>query len=141
MSLPRNASMPGSAVVPTLPYGDVLAAARWLERVFGLSIRLQIGTHRVQLVTPEGGDIVVVQAGGLSTRSALMARVVDVDALHARVTAEGGQVSGPPQTHPYGERQFTVTDCGGHVWTFSQSVTDVDPRHWGGAPGPGFDQA
>lgn len=141
MSLLHNASMPESVVIPTLPYADVIDATRWLERVFGLRMRLQIGTHRVQLVTPEGGDVVVVQAGGLATRASLMVRVADVDAMYTRVVAEGVSVSGPPQTYPYGERQFTAEDCGGHAWTFSQSVADVDPHHWGGVTGTGFAQA
>jgi uncharacterized glyoxalase superfamily protein PhnB len=37
-----------------------------------------------------------------------------------------------PETHPFGERQYTVADIGGHVWTFSQSVADIDPATWGG---------
>jgi len=140
MSLPRNASMPTSVVIPTLPYDDVIDATRWLERVFDLRMRLQIGTHRVQLTTPEGGDVVVVQAGGQSMRASLMVRVANVDAMHARVIAEGGRVSGRPQTYPYGERQFTAEDCGGHAWTFSQSIADVDPHSWGGVTGAGFTQ-
>lgn len=34
--------------------------------------------------------------------------------------------------HPYGERQYTVQDLGGHAWTFSQTLADVDPASWGG---------
>jgi uncharacterized glyoxalase superfamily protein PhnB len=38
----------------------------------------------------------------------------------------------PPTDYPYGERQCTVEDLGGHHWTFSQSIADVDPADWGG---------
>jgi uncharacterized glyoxalase superfamily protein PhnB len=31
-----------------------------------------------------------------------------------------------------GERQYSAEDLGGHVWTFSQSIADVDPASWGG---------
>lgn len=31
-----------------------------------------------------------------------------------------------------GERQCTAVDPGGHVWTFSQTVADIDPGTWGG---------
>lgn len=33
---------------------------------------------------------------------------------------------------PYGERQYTVRDIGGHIWTFSESVADIDRGSWGG---------
>jgi hypothetical protein len=38
------------------------------------------------------------------------------------------------ETHPFGERQYTAADPGGHVWTVSQTIADVDPRDWGGVP-------
>jgi uncharacterized glyoxalase superfamily protein PhnB len=28
------------------------------------------------------------------------------------------------------QRQYSVVDVGGHVWTFSQSIADVDPDSW-----------
>ncbi len=31
-----NRSMPSSTVIPQLPYNDVITAAEWLERDFGL---------------------------------------------------------------------------------------------------------
>ena len=40
--------------------------------------------------------------------------------------------SARPRTTPYGERQYTAEDPGGHHWTFSQSIADVDPASWGG---------
>jgi len=38
----------------------------------------------------------------------------------------------PPTDYPYGERQYSVEDIGGHLWTFSQTIADVDPNVWGG---------
>jgi uncharacterized glyoxalase superfamily protein PhnB len=38
----------------------------------------------------------------------------------------------PPADYPYGERQYTAEDPGGHHWTFSESIADVDPASWGG---------
>jgi uncharacterized glyoxalase superfamily protein PhnB len=34
--------------------------------------------------------------------------------------------------YPYGERQYSAVDVGGHHWTFSESIADVDPADWGG---------
>lgn len=37
---------------------------------------------------------------------------------------------------PQGQvRQYGTTDLGGHSWTFTQSVEDVDPVTWGGVRG------
>jgi uncharacterized glyoxalase superfamily protein PhnB len=126
--------MPSSAVIPQLPYSSVTEAAAWLERVFGFGVRLSIGDHRVQM-NAAGGHVVLIQAGGTPMRGSVLVRVEDVDAHHAQAVAGGAQVGGPPQTFPYGERQYTVIDCGGHAWTFSQSIDDVAPESWGGASG------
>ena len=64
--------------------------------------------------------------------NAVMIRVDDVDQHCARARAAGAKVLSDPATQPYGERQYSVEDLGGHVWTFSQSVADVDPAAWGG---------
>jgi len=31
--------------------------------------------------------------------------------------------------------KYNVEDLAGHVWTFTQSIADADPREWGGEPG------
>jgi uncharacterized glyoxalase superfamily protein PhnB len=99
--------------------------------VFGFRERLRIGDHRVQLAVGDGA-VVVAQGGGAASGHSVMVRVDDVDAHHARVRAAGGEIVQPPTTWSYGERQYSVTDPGGHAWTFSQSVDDVDPAAWGG---------
>ena len=58
--------------------------------------------------------------------------VEDVDRLYQRVKERGAHTFCAPETHPFGERQFTVEDIGGHRWTFTQSVADVTPEDWGG---------
>jgi uncharacterized glyoxalase superfamily protein PhnB len=133
--LRRNKSMPASAVIPVLLYPSVPEAADWLCKAFGFTERLRIGTHRVQLNAPAGQGAVVVAARGPSAEVAsacVMVRVHGVDALFQAACDHGATVIGPPQTHVYGERQFTVADPFGHVWTFSESVEDVDPASWGG---------
>jgi uncharacterized glyoxalase superfamily protein PhnB len=130
-----NRSMPSSPVIPEMPYPDVAEAAEWLHAAFDFAIRLRIANHRIQM-NAGGGHIVLTQAGaGLAPRSSVMMRVADVDAHHAKVAAHGIAIARPPQTYPYGERQYTVIDCGGHAWTFSQSVADVAPEDWGGTSG------
>jgi uncharacterized glyoxalase superfamily protein PhnB len=62
----------------------------------------------------------------------VMVPVNDVDAHYAKAQAAGAHVVSEPTTYPYGERQYSVLDIGGHRWTFTQSVADSDPATWGG---------
>ncbi|MBP6016073.1 MAG: antibiotic biosynthesis monooxygenase [Candidatus Promineofilum sp.] len=130
-----NRSMPPGAIIPELAYDDVDAAAAWLCATFGFRERLRIGHHRRQLVY-DGESLIVTQAtegpAQRDERHSVMVRVPDVDAHYAHVKQAGVPVLGQPQTHAFGERQYSVEDVGGHVWTFSQSVADIDPQEWGG---------
>ena len=67
--------------------------------------------------------------------SSVLIRVADVDPHHAQAARFGAQIIGPPADYPYGERQYTCEDVGGHRWTFSQSIADVAPNEWGGVAG------
>lgn len=135
---PVNRSIPPVIIMPVLGYRDVRAAVEWLCRVFGFEERLQIADHRSQLTF---GDGAVVAAGwgasgeeggaALGSHSVLV-RVLDIDRHYARVVAAGARVGGPPVDHPYGERQYSVTDPGGHRWTFSETIANSDPASWGG---------
>lgn len=128
-----NRSMPAATVIPTLPYSSVGDAADWLGGAFGFTVRLRIGDHRIQMNVGNGA-IVLVQQITQRSRASVMVRVEDVDAHHARSMAFGAKIASPPQTFSYGERQYTAIDCGGHAWTFSQSVADIAPEEWGGTP-------
>jgi uncharacterized glyoxalase superfamily protein PhnB len=127
--------MPDAAVTPVLGYPNVLEAADWLCEAFGFRVRLRIADHRVQLVHGDGAVVVTGGARPDGSSHSLLVRVVDVDAHHRQAAAHGAVVVSPPTDYPYGERQYTVEDPGGHRWTFSQSIADVDPRNWGGTPG------
>jgi uncharacterized glyoxalase superfamily protein PhnB len=126
-----NRSMAPGPVIPELPYADVPTAAKWLCDVFGFTERLRIGGHRIQLHVGDGA-IVVVEADSGSNAGRVMVPVDDVDAHYARTVAAGAKVLGEPATYPFGERQYSVVDIGGHRWTFTQTVADSDPATWGG---------
>lgn len=125
-----NRSMPPGPVIPELPYADVPSAAKWLCNAFGFTERLRIGSHRIQL-NVGAGAIVVVEAEGAGA-GRVMVPVDDVDGHYARALAAGAKVLGEPTTYPFGERQYSVIDIGGHRWTFTQTVADSDPATWGG---------
>ncbi len=142
-----NRSMPPSVVIPVLAYPDVRQAVDWLCRAFGFVERLRIADHRAQLSIGAGSIVVTGQRvdpgasseasdprpmpAGASSHS-VMVRVADVDNHHARARQSGARIISPPTDYPYGERQYTAEDIGGHRWTFSQTIADVDPKAWGG---------
>ena len=64
--------------------------------------------------------------------SSILVHVDDVDSHHARAKESGARIINPPTDYPFGERQYTAEDIGGHRWTFSQTIADVDPGTWGG---------
>jgi len=128
-----NRSVPSATVIPELAYPDVEEATHWLCKAFGFTVRLRIGSHRAQLVYGEGAVVVIEGRAGDAAAHAVLVRVEDADAHHERALAAGARILNPPTDYPYGERQYNVEDIGGHRWTFSQSIADVDPADWGGA--------
>jgi uncharacterized glyoxalase superfamily protein PhnB len=134
----HNRSIPDSGVIPVLGYPDITAAAAWLVNAFGFAERLRIFGHRIQMVAGDG-HIVIKQLEDVYdvesfAHSSVMVRVPDADAHCARARAAGAVIANEPETHPYGERQYSALDLAGRRWTFSQTVADVDPSDWGGEP-------
>ena len=133
----ENKSIQRATVIPNLAYPDVHQAAAWLSEAFGFTVRLRIGDHRVQMNVGDGAitvrelrpnEIDAVRGAGCS----ITVRVEDADAHCNHARAHGAQITQPPTTHPYGERQHNAIDFAGYAWTFSQSVADVHPGDWGG---------
>jgi uncharacterized glyoxalase superfamily protein PhnB len=147
----NNRSMPRATVIPELAYPDVGEAIDWLRDAFGFTLRLRIGDHRAQLNVGDGAVVVTEQRGteppappgAADARSsrwgvpahAVMVRVEDVHGHYDRALQHGARIVRPPNDYPYGERQYTVEDHGGHCWTFSQSIADAAPEEWGGTSG------
>ena len=127
-----NRSVPAASVIPVLAYEDAVAASEWLCRAFGFSVRLRIGTHRVQLVLGDGAMVATDGGAHGSEGNSVLVRVEDVDEHCKRAIEAGARVPSPPADYPYGERQYSAVDLGGHHWTFSESIADVDPTDWGG---------
>jgi uncharacterized glyoxalase superfamily protein PhnB len=127
-----NRSVPAATVIPVLVYQDVVEATDWLCDAFGFSVRLRIADHRAQLTYGDGALIVTSGDIGDVASHSVLVRVEDADAHHEHAAAAGARIVSPPTDHPYGERQYTAEDPGGHHWTFSQSIADVDPADWGG---------
>jgi uncharacterized glyoxalase superfamily protein PhnB len=139
----KNRSVPGATVVPVLVYEDVAKAVDWLRDAFGFRERLRAGpsggpiSHAQMEVGT--GAIMLGRAGGEFRRpnpnevvgQYVVVHVADVDAHFERAQRHGAQILKPPADMPFGERQYTAQDAGGHRWTFSQSVADIAPEAWG----------
>ena len=95
----KNRSAPPCAVIPVVAYPDVSVAVAWLEAALGFRVRLKIGDHRAQMWF--GSSCLIVSDTGKdnqwATRSSVMLRVPDVDALCARAQERGAVV-----VHPLG---------------------------------------
>ena len=125
-----NRSMPPGMIIPELPYEDVNTAADWLCQAFGFRKRLRIGSHRYQLTFGEASVVAIERKEpGVSH---ILVHIDDVDGHYERAYQSGARIINLPTDYPFGERQYTAEDIGGHRWTFSQSIADVDPTTWGG---------
>ena len=138
-----NRTMPPCTIIPELVYEDVTEARRWLCDVFGLAERWHAGDHRAQL-SFAGGTIAITEprtSRALPGPISMVVRVDDAEAHCAHARARGATILHDPRDFPYGERQYTAEDLGGHRWCFSQSIADVAPEEWGGTAGPALHAA
>jgi uncharacterized glyoxalase superfamily protein PhnB len=137
-----NRSAPRATVVPILVYEDVAKAIEWLCGAFGFRERLRAGipggsvTH-TQLDIGEGAIMLGRQGAEFRTPRAnevsqyVTVHVDDVGKHFEQTERFGARILKPPADTPFGERQYTVEDLGGHRWTFSQSIADVPFEAWG----------
>lgn len=141
-----NRSAPTATVVPVLVYEDVESAIAFLTRAFGFAVHLHARAqdgriHHTQLRVDEGSIIVGRQGGPFrapppdQVSAYVHVSVLDVDAHFTKAKAEGAHIVQQPHDMPFGERQYTARDPGGHWWVFSQHIADVAPTEWGATVG------
>ncbi|MGC1461881.1 MAG: VOC family protein [Terracidiphilus sp.] len=128
-----NRSVPPCAVIPVLCYPDPSAAAEWLEKAFGFSVRLRIANHRIQMRAGQG--CLTLREGNIVPNQACMVqiRVEDARAHCERARKAGAKILTEPKDHMYGERQYNAEDFYGHRWDFTETIADIEPESWGGA--------
>ena len=66
----------------------------------------------------------------------VLVRVPNVAEHYEQAKGSGAHILKEPADFPYGERQYSAIDLGGHVWTFSESLADLAPEAWGGVSAP-----
>ena len=136
-----NRSAPKAAVVPILVYDDVAKALEFPSCAFGFTERLRAewggSISHAQMDVGDGSIIIGKQGGpfrapaGDTVSQYAHVHVDDVAAHFARAKAAGATILKAPEDMPFGVRQYTAKDSGGHWWTFSQNIRDVDPAEWG----------
>ena len=127
-----NRSVPPCTVIPVLIYPDPGAAADWLSRAFGFTVRLRIANHRIQMKAGDG--CVTIAEGNATPNGSHVVQVRIEDALgHCeRARRNGARILTEPTDHEYGERQYNAEDFHGHRWDFTETITDVAPEEWSG---------
>jgi uncharacterized glyoxalase superfamily protein PhnB len=125
-----NRSVPPCTVIPVLIYPDPGAAADWLSRAFGFTVRLRIANHRIQMRAADG-CITIAEGDVTPNRSHIVqVRIEDADGHCDRARRSGAIILTEPTTHSYGERQYNAQDFHGHRWDFTETIADVAPEDW-----------
>lgn len=130
------AHTPAPTVWPTLQAHDALSLIDFLVSTFGF-LRTAVYTDgdqvaHAQLSWPEGGGVMLGshKPDGEWSRTpgtfGCYVVTADVDALYARVKASGATIMREISDQDYGNRDFTVTDPEGNLWSFG--VYRGEPR-------------
>lgn len=139
----KNRSAPVASIVPMLMYEDVSGAIEWLSRVLGFreSLRyvasdgrvthaqMTFSEHEIMLGWP-GPEYQSPRRCG-HVCQAVLVHVSDVDEHYLRTSSMGATIISEPETQPFGERSYELSDIEGQHWHFSQHVQDVAPEEWG----------
>ena len=128
----KNRSVPPCPVIPVLIYPDPSAAAEWLSKAFGFTVRLRIANHRIQMRAGEG-CFTIAEGDAKPNRSSItQVRIEDALAHCERARRNGAVILTEPKDHIYGERQYNAQDFNGQYWDFTETLADVEPESWGG---------
>lgn len=128
----KNRSVPPCPVIPVLIYPDPSAAAEWLSKAFGFTVRLRIANHRIQMRAGEG-CFTIAEGDVKPNRSCItQVRIENTLAHCERARRNGAVILTEPKDHVYGERQYNAQDFNGHYWDFTETLADVEPESWGG---------
>jgi uncharacterized glyoxalase superfamily protein PhnB len=139
----KNRSVPTNHILPHVYYENVADALSWLTSVFGFVEDYHFDLPDGQLhgaMIHKGDAWVMLKSSsqtmtsprqlGLQTQS-LMVFVNDVDEHYRNSISFGARILEAIFNTEYGERQYSVQDLEGHVWTFSEHVKDVSSDNWG----------
>src|ERR1700693_5211545 len=117
-----NRSVPPCPVIPVLQYPDPAAAADWLGKAFGFTVRLRIANHRIQMRAGEG--CFTIAEGNIvpNNSTVVQVRVENVHAHCERARQAGARILTEPKDHIYGERQYNAEEFYGHRGDLTETV-------------------
>jgi len=117
---------------PCAHYPDPGAAADWLSKAFGFTIRLRIANHRIQMKAGDGCLTVAEGTVAPNNSHIVQVRIEDAESHCKRARQNGAIILSEPKDQPYGERQYNAQDFCGHRWDFTQTIADIAPEEWSG---------
>lgn len=136
-----NRSAPSATVVPILVYEDVGEALDFLTRAFGFQERLraewggsishaQMDIGDASIMMGKQGRPFTAPAGETVSQYAHV-QIDDVEQHCASAKAAGAIIVTDVADMPFGVRQYTCKDIGGHCGRSRRTSKDVDPADWG----------
>ncbi|TCT02174.1 VOC family protein [Aquabacter spiritensis] len=116
-------------IFPALRYTDGPAAVAFLQAMLGFVPRMVMSDAEGAIAHAEMtfGPGLIMLASATPADPAnpwgtaamgLYVRVEDIEAHHARALAAGADIVMPLQDTPYGSREYSLRDPGGHLWSF-----------------------
>lgn len=117
-------------MIPVLIYPDPAAAANWLGKAFGFTIRLRIANHRIQMKAGEGCFTIAEGDVAPNKSHIIQVRIENAQSHCERARQNGAVILTEPKDQPYGERQYNAQDFHGHHWDFTETIADVAPEEW-----------
>ena len=108
-------------IMPELPLDNVPAAVPYYRDTLGFTINYQ--QDDIAVLDRDAVRVVLIARTSRHTGiGSTYVYVSDADALHAELRAKGAALSGEPVSHPWGLRDFRVTDPEGNRITFGQPL-------------------
>ena len=133
------------AAVSALVYKDPFAAFEWLQTTFGLEPAMLItdadgNFAHSEMVFGDGWIMVgnewsddyrsPASLGGKNTQTVHLQMTTDIDAHCERARRAGAEILMEPENQFYGDRSYRARDLEGHMWTFSQTIRELEPEQW-----------
>jgi len=122
-------AMSETRIYPALKYDDAPGAIDWLEKAFGFTKHMVAAGEPGTIAHAElrlGGALVMLGSvmkpdpanPWADARHGIYVQVSDIDDHYARAQAAGAEIVRPLADTPYGAREYSVRDPGGHLWSF-----------------------
>ncbi len=126
-------------------YQDPKAALLWLEEAFGFETSMVIVDQSGELAHSQmrfGQSLVMIgmewserhrsarSMGGVNTQTVHVQLASDLDAHCEPARKAGAMILQEPETQFYGDRTYRAEDPEGHIWTFAQTVEEMNPAEW-----------